>query len=780
MNYKRILKQINKLAQEFESLSDKNLKEKTKELKVRINSGEPALSIVIEAFATVREADRRVLHLYPTDEQILGGLALYDGNIAEIKTGEGKSLVATMPLYLKALYMGRAFLVTTNNYLANRDYIRIGKVYKWLGLKVANASKEFATDYEEDDIVKKKKEIYFSDIIYISNSTLGFDFLINGLAEKKEDQFIPPLTFALIDEVDEILLDSAQQPLIISGAPKVQSNYFQMTNLFVKTLQENIDYKRKSYAKEVWLTELGIENLKKYFSSIDLLDKSFFLLYQHIILALKANYIFQKNKDYIIEDGKLMLLDSKDGRIKRGMVLQNGLHQALETKESLELSLESQTISSITFQNLFRSFQQLSGMTGTAKSSESEFINTYNLSVKKIKPRKKNIRVDHKPQQFVTAKTKLTAVCQLIKDLNNKKRPLLIIADTVGSSELLSIQLFDMGISHNLLNAKSSVKEAQIIKEAGEVGAVTVSTAMAGRGTDIKLTNDAIKEGGLAVIITERLSNKRTELQAKGRAGRQGEPGDTYVFESLEDQVMKQYMQEKIQSYYDKHRKSDKQIKKLSMRRSFKQAQDISEEQDEIQRIKSLQFDDVQKIQKNFIDKSREKILKLESIDKAVQVVKDNVYLLVSENFYKDKLKNTHSFQRFMLDNIDYNFKTKNVLDSLKEIDEIIRFVLSCIVANLELKRKKINNDEVFLVFLKTCMLKALDYSWANQVNNLDALRYLVQHRSIVQQSPILEFEKESKKSYEYQRKQLIELLVKNVALTQLEINDDKLTVVFP
>lgn len=511
--YKKLLRKINNLSELVMKFSDKELKNKTDELKKRISNNEKEIDIIAEAFAVVREADRRVLGLYPTDEQVLGALALYEGQIAEMKTGEGKSLVATLPLYLKALYLDTVFLVTTNDYLASRDFERIGAVYQWLGLEVADGT----SDPEEEEFdVKKRQEVYAANIIYISNGTLAFDFLIDGLAEKREEKFISKLTYALLDEVDEILLDSAQMPLIISGAPKVQSNYFENTNAFITILKKEIDFKLDEEQKNVWLTEKGIIKAKKYFSISNLLDQQFFTLYQHIILALKAHHTLKRDRDYLVEEGEVKLLDRKDGRILEGSNLQNGLHQAIEAKEFVELSNETQTISSITYQNLFRQFQQLAGMSGTAKVAENEFINTYNLPVKMIKTHKKSIRVDHKPKSYTNFAAKLEASLEKISSLHAEGRPVLVITGSVDASELYSLNLLNRGIPHNILNAKSSSKEAQIISEAGQVGAVTVSTSMAGRGTDIKISGEASEKGGLAVVITERMLNRRIELQARG------------------------------------------------------------------------------------------------------------------------------------------------------------------------------------------------------------------------------------------------------------------------
>lgn len=756
-------------------MSDDELQGQTQNFKNRIKNGEKEEKLLPEIFAVIREANYRVLGLLATDEQVRGGLMLSQGYISEIKTGEGKSLVATMPLYLKALTMKPAFLVTTNDYLARRDYLRIGKVYEWLGLSVSDGS-----DVSEEEFdIEEKKKIYDSDIIYISNSSLGFDFLLDGLAERSEDRFQAPLNFALLDEVDEILLDSAQQPLIISGGPKVQSNYFEISNAFIQILEEE-DYKVDSKVNQVWLTEKGIERAKAYFSLPDLLDDKFFKLYQHIILALKANHTLKKDRDYIVEEDKVKLVDRKDGRILEGINLQSGLHQALEAKEGVKLTLETQTISSITYQNLFRQFRQLSGMSGTAKVAEDEFITTYNLSVKKVSTHKKNIRKDHKPQKFVTFEAKLTSALEKIQELHHQNRPVLVITGSVDASEIFSLRLLDLGLPHNVLNAKSSVKEAQIIQEAGQSGAITISTSMAGRGTDIKMTEEAIAAGGLAVVITERLINQRVELQAKGRAGRQGEPGDTYMFECLEDEVIKRHMQEKIQNYYDRHRHSKKKIRRKSIHRTFVRAQKIAEEKAYQKRAQALQFDEILKLQKANIDEARERILALEEIDEALTVIQENAKAASTSYLSDSKNQDLRALQRFILDYVDYNFKMSNVNYTLTTPTAKLAFIQGQLQTNFEEKRQKLNDDRVFLLYLKSCMLKSIDTVWSYQVDALNQLRFLVQSRATAQKQPMIEFEKEAQKSYKHQQERLSGFMLKNTALSLLEIKKGKLIVTFP
>ena len=776
MSHKKILQRMNREKETFSRKTEEELQQEVESLKKLIEHKAPEEEILTQAFALIREANYRVLGLFPTDEQVLGALVLYDGAIAEMKTGEGKSLVATMPLFLKALYGKKSFLVTTNDYLAQRDYERIGPVFEWLGLSVAagvNDSEEKKFNHE------KRKETYAADIIYTSNSTLGFDYLIDALAAKEEERFMPALQYALLDEVDEILLDSAQTPLIISGNPKVQSNYYTLANQLITLLEEEKDFKLDEEKKNVWLTEQGIVTAKEYLSIHDLLDKKYFALYQHLILALKAHQLYKKERDYLVEEDKVKLLDHKDGRILEGTNLQNGLHQAIEAKEGVELTPETQSLSSITYQNLFRQFGQLSGMSGTAKVAEEEFIATYNLAVKKIKTHKKGRRKDHKPEQFVTFEAKIAACLHKIKDLHQAGRPILVITGSVASSELLSMYLLDQGIPHNILNAKSGAKEAQIIQEAGRFGAVTVSTTMAGRGTDIKLDQKALEVGGLAVVVTERMLNQRIELQAKGRAGRQGEPGDAYTFEALEDDVIRYFSKDAVQSYYNRKKETRKAIKNPKIKKAFKNAQKLAEDKAYAERLNALQFDEVLKLQKEAVDKSRLQVMGLATQEEALELFYEKAQEAMAQ-FLQENNFERKDLQRYILDNIDYNFKVKQFTGELKTEQEAKAFILSLLEKNLENKQEMLKDEQAFLQYLKLSMLKSIDVTWSTQVNLLNQLRFAVQPRSVAQKKTTIEYEKEAQRSFENCRKKLTGLLLKNVALSMFEIKKGELIVTFP
>lgn len=769
-----LLRRINNHSETMEKMSDIELQKYVSKLRGMIEQKVGKINILIGAFALVREVDRRLLNLYPTDEQILAALEIYYGGAVEVKTGEGKSLIATMPLFLKALYGKKSFLVTTNDYLSRRDYQRIGIVYEWLGLKVSDGSS--LSDEKKFDI-NKKKEIYSADIIYISNSSLGFDYLIDGLSEKKTDRFIPELDFALLDEVDEILLDSAQAPLVISGGPKKQSNYFVVANNFVNTLGKG-DYELEVDKKTVWLCASGIEKAKKYFSVEHILDIDYFELYRHIILALKAHYVLMKGRDYLIEAGEVKLIDRKDGRVLEGTNLQSGLHQAIQVKEEVELTQEKRISAAITYQNLFKQFRELSGMSGSVKVVEKELKKTYKLTVKKIKPHKKNIRKDHKPLHYVTTEAKINAVLKKILELRKQNRPILIVTGSVEGAEILSINLLQLGVAHNLLTAKNRIKEARIVAEAGQVKSVTVSTAMAGRGTDIKLSKEAIKNGGLAVLVTDSMLNKRMEIQAKGRAGRQGEPGDTFVFKSLEDYLISTYVQEVIQKYYEKHFYSSHYIRNIKIKRIFNRAQQLSEETAIKGRESSVKFDEIMRLQKNMVGTLREYVMKLDNLSEALELVWECAQKVLEKKDLTDVT--VTDIKRFVLDNIDYNFKIKSEHCRFDSREEVHNFLFEILKNNIKDRKKQINDEQIFIEFLKITILKAIDVSWSKQVDALNQLRHIVYSRSSVPKKIFLEFDREAKREYENRKDEFYILVLKNVSLSMFEVKNNKLIITFP
>lgn len=511
--YQRLAKKIYRVLPRYREMSDEALKGQTEVFRKLLSEGKTLVEILPHAFAVVIEANKRVLGLEPYYVQVLGGLALFFGNIAEIKTGEGKTLVATMPLYARALEGEKGnYLITSNEYLAERDGQEMGQVFQWLNMSVG-----IGAGIEEQDF-EAKKRLYTSDIIYTTHSKLGFDYLFDNLGSELAEQVVSKFNFAIVDEIDAVLLDGAQTALVISGSPKVQSDYYQICDWFVKSLGDE-DYEYSDDRRGVWISQVGLEKLKQYFDIEDVFSKQYIDFYRHIVLALQANYLKKKGKDYVVIDGKVLLLDLVNGRTMPGVKLQGGIHQAIESKEGVEISNETKSLGAISYQSLFKKFKRLSGMTGTAKTDEKEFMETYHLRVVEI-PTNLPIKRDDKPDKiYVTNQTKIEESIKAVKKGIDENRPILIETGSVSMSDLYSLVLLENKIPHNLLNARTAVREKQIVNDAGRPRTVTLATSMAGRGTDIKLTTEARNNGGLKVIGTERLNNKRIDNQLRGRAG---------------------------------------------------------------------------------------------------------------------------------------------------------------------------------------------------------------------------------------------------------------------
>ncbi len=481
---KRILKKINALKGEMESLSDQKLAAKTVEFRQRLAKGETVDDLLVEAFAVVREADKRVLGMFPYDVQVMGGIVIHQGNVAEMNTGEGKTLTATMPVYLNALTGKGTMVITTNEYLAKRDAEEMGQVYRFLGLSIGIP---FTEESSEELTPEEKKEIYKSDVIYTTNGTLGFDYLNDNLASNEGGKFLRPFDYAIIDEIDDILLDSAQTPLIVAGAPRVQSNHYGIIDTLVTTLVEGEDYIFKEEKDEVWLTTKGAKAAESFLGIDHFYKEEHAVFARHLVYAIRAHKLYTKDKDYIVRGDEMVLVDKGTGRLMEMTKLQGGLHQAIEAKEHVKLSPETRAMASITYQSLFKMFKKVSGMTGTGKVAEKEFIETYNMAVIRIPTNRPRQRIDYPDNLYVTLPEKVYASLEYIKEYHRKGNPLLVFVGSVEMSQLYSSLLLREGIAHNVLNANNVAREAQIISESGQMGAVTVATSMAGRGTDIKL-----------------------------------------------------------------------------------------------------------------------------------------------------------------------------------------------------------------------------------------------------------------------------------------------------
>ncbi|MDF4186560.1 accessory Sec system translocase SecA2 [Ligilactobacillus salivarius] len=768
---KKILKKVNHYADEMASLSDNQLKDKTKQFRKRVKNGESLDSILPEAFAAMREADKRVLGMFPYDVQVMGGIVLHQGNIAEMKTGEGKTLTATMPMYLNALSGESTILVTTNDYLANRDCEEMSQVYSWMGLSAASAVPENTDELKPED----KRKIYNSDIVYTTNSSLGFDYLIDNLASSKEEKFMPEFSYVIVDEVDAVLLDTATTPLVISGAPRVQSNIYKMVDEFVVSLTEDEDYRMDEEKNNVWLTEQGIDTAESYFRVDNLYDGKHVELVRHIALALKAHTLFEIGKDFVVEDGKMYLLDSTEGRILENTKLQQGQQQAIEAAMGAKISDDTRSMASITYQNFFRLFKKIGGMTGTGKTANEEFIETYYMKVIQIPTNKPVIRKDYPDKIYPTLKEKLRASLELVKELHAKGQPILLTTANVELSEIYSEILLHEQIPHNLLNAHNAAKEAEIISEAGQWGAVTVATSMAGRGTDIKLGKGVKELGGLAVIGTELMPSKRTELQLRGRSGRQGDPGFSQFFISLEDDTVIKSGPKWLYKYFKKHRNDNpaepRELKQFRIRKAVQRAQKSHDNQGFMERKQTLDYDESSKMQRNLIYSQRNELIDSNAdfkfdAEKFVMNYLDE-YLKEHKTWTRNKLS------RFIFDNLSYTYSGVPLDFPIDQLEEVRKLLYSIVKQSLEEKRAELDSVDEVIRFYRLSVLKAIDTGWVEEVDNLQQLRTVVSNRSTAQRNPVFEYHKEAERSFKRMQKFVNRLIVRNIMLSVIEIGAD-------
>lgn len=777
-----LLNKVNAQASHVAKLTDDELRQKTIEFRERHSKGESLDSLLPEAFAVAREADKRVLGMYPYDEQVMGAIVLHQGNIAEMKTGEGKTLVATMALYLNALSGKGAILVTNNSYLARRDGEEMGPLYRFLGLSTAIGLSE---DPTKTLTVEEKRVIYNSDVIYTTNSVLGFDYLIDNLADSPDKKYLRDFHYCIIDEADAVLLDAAQMPLVISGAPRVQSNLYKICDNFIYTLVDDSYYHLDIEKKEVWLTQKGIDEAIKYFAIEHLYvsDENHRELIRHITLALRAHKLFKKNKDYIVESGEVKLIDKREGRVLEMTKMQAGQHQAIEVKEGLEVSQEMRAIASITYQNLFFLFENFGGMTGTGKSDEDEFIEIYEREVVQIPTHNTLLRKDLPDRIFTTMPEKIYASIELVKELHSKGQPILLVTGSVKMSEVYSEILLLEGIPHNLLNAQSESKEASIIAEAGREGNITVATMMAGRGTDIKLTPNSKKLGGLAVIITERMESKRMDLQIRGRAGRQGDPGFSQFFVSLEDDLLTEWGRSGLQDYYQKQVSkrnitNPKQLLSSSFQRGVEHAQRASDAYGRNFRKDTLQFDDSLRLQRQIVYAERNRIL---SDELSQYRLRDIVMEFVEAILKKaEKFLTKEELLDIILTNISYDVDTSKLNQSEYSRAEAKEIILELVEQQFKIKEELLTTEKQKDSFKRVVLLKAIDECWIEEVDYLQQLRVLVSSRRTAQRNPVFEYHKEALKSFDNMLNDIRQLVVRNTLLSEVTFEEgDKMNVYF-
>lgn len=772
---KRILKKVNSYKSYMETLSDEKLKSLTTDFKLRLSCGESLDEILPEAFAAMREAAHRVLGLFAYDVQILGAITLHNGNIAEMKTGEGKTLTAIFPAYLNSLTGKGVIVITANEYLAKRDAEEMQGVFKFMDVTIC-------AGLEDDENKMTKHEIYKHDIVYTTQSTLGFDYLFDNLANRKEDKFLREFNYAIIDEVDAVLLDSAQMPLIIAGSPKVQSNLYPVVQKFVETLEEGIDYK-KDEDDNVWYLNEGIRKSEQYFNVENLYDDSHYYLVKILNLVLKANVNMTLDKDYVVKDNKIKLLDKETGRILEGITLKNGQHQALEAKENVPLSNENRSIASITYQNLFKLFKKISGMSGTAKVAEQEFIETYNLKVVWIPTNKPVIRIDKKDKIYATLPEKIVAILEFVKKIHATGQPLLIVSGSVQATDLYSALLLNEGIAHSVLNAHNAVKEAEIISEAGELNNVTVATSMAGRGTDIKLGKGVLELGGLVVVGTERMSSKRMDQQLSGRSGRQGEPGLSQFFVSLEDELLVKQGPRWLEKYRNKKYNSIDEVIPVELsRRKFGSvvefAQQASDDNGKQSRGIVAQYDESVKIQRKKVYDARNSLLLEEKMDFDLN---KTIKLLVSEFLNKKKEISMIDITTFLVNNLNYSNKKIEKFINFKSKKEISEKLIRIIYDECTKVRRIFKNKQEEEDFIRVSILKAIDEHWVEQIDSLSILSTVVSGRTYAQKNPVYEYAREAYESYNEMRYRIKESIIRNIAKSHIERNGNgELTIYFP
>lgn len=763
----KIADQVDALGPEMAKLSDEQLRQKTEEFKARYQQGESLDDLLVEAFAVVREGAKRVLGLYPYKVQIMGGIVLHEGNIAEMKTGEGKTLTATMPVYLNALTGKGVHVVTVNEYLATRDATEMGKLYEFLGLTVGLNLSGMSRE--------EKQAAYNADITYGTNNEFGFDYLRDNMVLYKEHIVQRPLHYAIIDEVDSILIDEARTPLIISGTAQKSTALYIQANAFVRTLKKDVDYTYDEKTKSVQLTEEGITKAEKAFGIDNLFDLKHVTLNHHINLALRAHVTMHRDVDYVVEDGKVVIVDQFTGRLMRGRRYSDGLHQAIEAKEGLEIQNESMTLATITFQNYFRMYEKLAGMTGTAKTEEEEFRNIYNMLVVVIPTNKPVIREDRPDLIFRTMEGKFRAVVEDIAQRHAKGQPVLVGTVSIETSELLSNMLKKRGIPHNVLNAKNHAKEAEIIAQAGQKGAVTIATNMAGRGTDIKLGEGVKELGGLAVIGTERHESRRIDNQLRGRAGRQGDPGVSQFYLSLEDELMRRFGSESLMSMMDRLGMDDSQpIQSKMVTKAVESAQKRVEGNNFDARKQLLQYDDVLREQREIIYRQRYEVLDSDNlrgiIEKMIQSVIERV---VNAHTPKEELPEEWNLKG-IIDYVNANLLpegdvTVNDLRG-KEPEEMIELIWEKVKARYDEKEQQIPPEQM-REFERVIVLRAVDMKWMDHIDAMEQLRQGIHLRAYGQIDPLREYQMEGYAMFENMIASIEEEVAKYIMKAEIHSN---------
>ena len=769
----RILNRIKKYKSKIAAMTDEQLADMTRVFRERLAQGVSLGELLPEAYAVICEADYRILGKFPYDVQILGGIALHQGYLAEMNTGEGKTLTATMPLYLNALTGKSTILVTTNEYLVLRDAEEMGQVYSFMGLTVAAGVRARQDEKISND---EKREIYNADIVYTTHSALGFDYLFNNLVTSAEDRFMREFYYVIIDEADFVLLDSAQTPLVISGAPRVQSNLYEMADFFVKTLEEDRDYEVEE--KKVWLTDQGVRYAEQYFGIDNFYGREYFEINRHVTLALRAHMLFAKEKEYVVaENEEIRLLDSGSGRMMPGVKLRGGQHQALEVKEHLKVSQENRSVAFVTYQNLFLLFPKMAGMSGTIADASDELRDVYGVDVLVVPPNCPVIRKDLPDRVFQDADSQFRAAIDAACAVHSTGQPVLLVVSTIAETELVSKLLTNQKIPHNVLNANNAFWEADIIKEAGQMNAVTVATAMAGRGTDIKLGEGVEELGGLAIIGVGRMNNIRQERQARGRAGRQGAPGNSRFYISLEDEIVTDYGAPYIRKYMEKGR----HFSKGRIHRLICNAQKLCEESAVLSRRQALNYDEVMQKQRQLIYSMRDELLDGGRIGKErlMQIAENNIQTFVS-GFSGKQPVSRQAVSRYLLDNISYQMD--DISDSILQGKEsVTQYLRKQVEAALQEQESRIGDDETMEEFVRVATLRALDDAWVEEVDYLQQLQSAVAGRTSAQRNPVFEYRKDALESFGQMEQTVVRNVMRNILLSEVSYDaEGRMQILFP
>ena len=725
--------EIDALDEKMSKLSDKKLVEYTDEFKKRLANGETLEDILVEAFAVAREAAYRCLKMKPFYCQLLGGLAIHYGNIAEMKTGEGKTLTCVLPAYLNALSGEGVHIVTVNEFLSTRDSEWMGSIFRFLGLTVGLNLRELSP--------KEKQEAYNCDILYTTNNELGFDYLRDNMVVKKENRVQRPLNYCIVDEVDSILIDEARTPLIISGGVMQSANLYISADTFVKSLKENEDYTMDEKTKSITLTDEGSQKAEKSFNLNNLYDIENTALVHHVNQALRANYTMHKDVDYVVQENQVIIVDQFTGRLMKGRAFSEGLHQAIEAKEGVTVQQETKTLATITFQNYFRMYKKLSGMTGTAKTEEEEFRNIYNMYVICIPTNKDVIRIDATDLLYPGKSGKYSAIVKEIEKRHNEGQPVLVGTIAIETSELISNMLTKKRIKHEVLNAKNHAREAEIIAHAGEKGSVTIATNMAGRGTDIKLGEGVKELGGLCVIGTERHESRRIDNQLRGRAGRQGDPGFSQFYVSFEDELMVRFGSDRYRGMLESLGFTGEQaIRNKTLAKSVETAQKRVEGNNFDVRKQLLNYDDVMSNQREIMYAKRNEILDNDSIHETIiQIFKNNIDALVRNHLVETNILSEKDYSEIM------EYSNENLLKkyriTLSEINgfgsnELIDFLSEKVVKDYEEKISEVP-EEITNEFEKAIYLRVLDSHWMEHISTMSHLREGIGLRGYANENPL-------------------------------------------